>query len=43
MTFVTEQLAGFVSGVRYDHLPAEVIAKTERAILDTLASLLGGE
>ncbi|MDG4892687.1 MmgE/PrpD family protein [Mesorhizobium sp. WSM4976] len=42
MTFVTEQLAGFVGELRYDHLPAEVVAKTERAILDTLASLIGG-
>ena len=42
MTFVTEQLAGFVGDLRYDHLPAEVVAKAERAILDTLASLIGG-
>jgi 2-methylcitrate dehydratase PrpD len=42
MAFVTEQLAGFVGELRYDHLPAEVVAKTERAILDTLASLIGG-
>ena len=42
MTFVTERLAAFIGDLRYGDLPAEVVAKTERAILDTLASLLGG-
>lgn len=42
MRFVTEELAEFIGGVRYDNLSDEVIEKTERAILDTLASLIGG-
>jgi 2-methylcitrate dehydratase PrpD len=42
MPFVTEQLAQFVGNVRYDHLSDAVVEKTERAILDTLASLIGG-
>ncbi|MBZ9701675.1 MULTISPECIES: MmgE/PrpD family protein [unclassified Mesorhizobium] len=42
MRLITEQLAGFVSNVRYEHLSDEVIEKSERAILDTLAALIGG-
>lgn len=42
MRFVTEQLAEFVHDVRFEQLSGSVIEKTERAILDTLASLIGG-
>jgi 2-methylcitrate dehydratase PrpD len=42
MRFVTEQLAEFVGNVRYDQLPRSVVDNTERAILDTLAALVGG-
>jgi 2-methylcitrate dehydratase PrpD len=42
MQFVTERLSEFVSDVRYEQLSGLVVEKTERAILDTLASLIGG-
>lgn len=42
MPFVTTELAEFVCGQRYENLPAPAVEKTERAILDTLASLIGG-
>ena len=42
MVFVTGQLAEFVGNTRYEDLPGEAVEKAERAILDTLASLLGG-
>jgi 2-methylcitrate dehydratase PrpD len=42
MQFVSEQLAGFVRDVRFEQLSGSVIEKTERAILDTLAALIGG-
>ena len=42
MRFVTEQLADFAGNTRYEHLSQAVVEKTERAILDTLASLIGG-
>lgn len=42
MKFVTKQLAEFVRNTRYEQLPRPVVGKTERAILDTLAALVGG-
>lgn len=42
MPFITEQLADFVGAVRYEDLADVVIEKTEWAILDTLAALIGG-
>jgi 2-methylcitrate dehydratase PrpD len=42
MKFVAEQLADFVCNARYEQLPSSVVEKTERAILDTLAALIGG-
>ncbi|TPL21000.1 MmgE/PrpD family protein [Mesorhizobium sp. B2-4-9] len=42
MQLIAEQLAGFVSNVRYEHLSDEVVEKSQRAILDTLAALIGG-
>lgn len=42
MQFVMEQLAQFVGSARYEDLSELVIENTERAILDTLASLMGG-
>lgn len=42
MSFVMEQLAAFVANARYEHLPDAVIEKTQRAIADTIASLIGG-
>lgn len=42
MRFVTDQLADFIGDVRYEHFSDVVIEKTERAILDTLAALIGG-
>ncbi|UVK49501.1 MmgE/PrpD family protein (plasmid) [Mesorhizobium sp. AR07] len=42
MRLITEQLAEFVGNARYEQLPGPVIEKTERAILDTLAALIGG-
>lgn len=42
MRFVTEELADFVSKRCFDHLSSVVVNKTERAVLDTLAALIGG-
>ncbi|RWI54679.1 MAG: MmgE/PrpD family protein [Mesorhizobium sp.] len=42
MRFVTQQLAEFVCKARYQELPDSVVEKTERAILDTIAALVGG-
>lgn len=42
MQFVTERLAEFVGSVGYQDLSVSVVEKTERAILDTLAALIGG-
>lgn len=42
MGFVAEQLAEFVCKMRYNHLPDFIVEKTELAILDTLAALIGG-
>lgn len=42
MRFVTERLADFVCTVGYQELPDSVIEKSELAILDTLAALIGG-
>jgi 2-methylcitrate dehydratase PrpD len=38
----TEQLAGFAAGLRFEHLPAEVVAQTKQAILDTIGVALAG-
>lgn len=42
MQFATELLAAFVSDIRYEQLSDLVVEKAERAILDTLAALIGG-
>ena len=42
MAFVIERLAAFVAAARKEHLSAEVRAKAQRAVLDTLASLVAG-
>ncbi|QPC95766.1 MmgE/PrpD family protein [Mesorhizobium sp. INR15] len=42
MQFVAERLAEFVCNSRYEQLSDLVVEKTERAILDTLASIIGG-
>lgn len=42
MTFVLERLAAFVAATRTDHLGVDVTAKAQRAVLDTLASLVAG-
>ena len=42
MPFVIERLAAFVGATRKEHLSAEVRAKAQRAVLDTLASLVAG-
>ena len=42
MRFATERLAEFLGDVGHQDLPDAVIEKSERAILDTLAALIGG-
>jgi 2-methylcitrate dehydratase PrpD len=42
MAFVMEQLADYVRNVRYENLSDAVVEDTGRAIVDTLASLIGG-
>ncbi|MBZ9856335.1 MmgE/PrpD family protein [Mesorhizobium sp. CA13] len=42
MQFVTQQLAEFACTAGYQDLPDSVVEKTERAILDTIAALVGG-
>ncbi|TPM14803.1 MmgE/PrpD family protein [Mesorhizobium sp. B2-3-5] len=42
MQFISQQLAEFVCSASYRNLSAAVVETTERAILDTLAALLGG-
>ena len=36
----TEKVADYVSCIRYDHLPPEVISKTKEIILDTLGVMI---
>ncbi|MDB5607489.1 MAG: 2-methylcitrate dehydratase PrpD [Bradyrhizobium sp.] len=38
----TEQLAGFASRLRFEHLPAELITQTKLSILDTIGVALAG-
>jgi 2-methylcitrate dehydratase PrpD len=42
MTGVTERLAAYAGGLRYEDLPAGVVARVKDLILDTLGTLLGG-
>ena len=42
MTFATQHLAAFTLHARYGHLANQTVTKTEHAILDTIASMLGG-
>lgn len=42
MRFVTEKLAEFIGSARYEHFSEGVVEKAERAVLDTLAALIGG-
>jgi 2-methylcitrate dehydratase PrpD len=37
-----ERLAGFAAALRFDQLPAEVVAQTKRSILDTIGVALAG-
>ncbi|MEI9411877.1 MmgE/PrpD family protein [Mesorhizobium salmacidum] len=42
MQFVTQRFAAFACFTRYQDLPDSVVEKTQRAILDTIAALVGG-
>lgn len=42
MTSPTEQLSGFLAALRYEHLPAEVVARSEGWLLDWPGPLLAG-
>ena len=42
MSGVTERLATYASGLRYEDLPAAVVARVKDLVLDTLGTLLGG-
>lgn len=42
MTGVTERLAAYAGGLRYEDLPAGVVARVKDLVLDTLGTLLGG-
>ncbi|NIM19853.1 MAG: MmgE/PrpD family protein [Candidatus Latescibacteria bacterium] len=42
MSTITESLAGFAAGLRYDDLPDEAIAAGKHFIFDTLGCALGG-
>jgi len=42
MTGVTERLASYAGGLRYEDLPAAVVARVKDLVLDTLGTLLGG-
>lgn len=42
MTGVTERLAAYAGGLRYEDLPADVVARVKDLVLDTLGTLLGG-
>jgi len=38
----SEELARFVSALRYDALPADIVQCTKRILLDDLGSIIGG-
>lgn len=40
-TSLTQQLAGFVANLRYDDLPAEVVAQAKRVIMDAVGCVYG--
>lgn len=42
MSGPTERLATYAGGLRYEDLPAAVVARTKDLVLDTLGTLLGG-
>jgi 2-methylcitrate dehydratase PrpD len=42
MSGVTERLATYASGLRYEDLPPAVVARTKELVFDTLGTLLGG-
>ena len=42
MTDYTQQLAGFLAGLRYQDLPPAVLARMEELFLDWLGSALAG-
>lgn len=42
MTHATRQLGRFIARTHYDDLPAEVVAKAKRHVLDTLGAALAG-
>ena len=39
----TVQLAGYAAGLRYDDLPAAVVAKAKDIVADTVAACICGE
>lgn len=39
---VTEQVAAFVAGARYEDIPADVVSLAKRLILDTIGNAVGG-
>lgn len=41
-TTLSGRLAAFVADLRYENLPAEVVARAKSAVLDTLGAALGG-
>jgi 2-methylcitrate dehydratase PrpD len=41
-TTATDELAGFAAGLRFQHLPAEVVTQTKQSILDTVGVALAG-
>jgi 2-methylcitrate dehydratase PrpD len=41
-TTATEELAGFAAGLRFEHLPAELVTQTKQSILDTIGVALAG-
>lgn len=43
MTDYTQQLAGFLAGLRYQDLPPAVLARMEELFLDWLGSALAGK
>lgn len=42
MTHITETLSGFIAGLQYEDLPAEVVETTKRYILDYYAACFAG-
>jgi 2-methylcitrate dehydratase PrpD len=42
MIHVTQALAEWAAGVRYDDLPAEVVTQAKRFLMDSVGCALGG-